>query len=119
MSEETVAVLDKEAALDRMGGDEEIYEAVLEVFLEDVPKQLATIRYLESGGEEGAKFDREEIRRTAHSLKSAAANIGGDAMSHTAAEFEKVAEEADAEELLRWYRNLSAEFEKLKQTVSS
>ncbi len=96
-----------------MGGDEDIYQAVLEVFLADVPRQLATIAYLETVNEE-VELNREEIRRSAHSLKSAAANIGGDSMSQSAASFERVAGEATPEELRNHFRQLTSEFDQLK-----
>lgn len=71
---EAKAVLDKAAAVRRMGDDEELYGEVLDVFFEDVPVQLTVLRQAHDAN------DHPTAERQAHSLKSAAGNVGADEM---------------------------------------
>ncbi len=68
------AIIDAASAIQRMGGDEELYREVLAVFFDDVPKQLELLRSA------FAAKDMATAERQAHSLKSAAGNIGADEM---------------------------------------
>jgi HPt (histidine-containing phosphotransfer) domain-containing protein len=78
-----IPVIDREAAIARMGGDEELYAEILDVFFEDVPQQIELLlSALQSS-------DRATGERQAHSLKSAAANIGAEKMRSACAEGER------------------------------
>ncbi len=90
---DTVVVLDLESALDRIDGDRELYDEVVEVFIDDTPRQLTVLEEALGNG------DKETVRRQAHSLKSAAANIGGEALRSASSELEEIALEADDEVL--------------------
>ena len=68
-----------------MGGDEELYEEIFSLFLEDAPIQLDLL--LDAFKRE----DRTVVHRQAHSLKSAAGNIGGERMSRACERFERAA----------------------------
>lgn len=61
---------DREDALDRMGGDEELLEEVLLLYAEDTPIQMQ--RMLDAL----ERRDIEQVYRCAHSIKSASANVG-------------------------------------------
>ncbi len=76
-------VLDKAAALGRMGGDEELYAEILELFLDDAPKQLEILSTALR------QEDRTVAQRQAHSLKSAAGNVGGTRMALVCEQFER------------------------------
>lgn len=78
-------VIDRSAALGRMGGDEELYDEIFELFVEDAPKQLALLAAAMNDG------DRAVAQRQAHSLKSAAGNIGGTRMAQLCERFERSA----------------------------
>jgi HPt (histidine-containing phosphotransfer) domain-containing protein len=107
----TNAVLDITSALERIDGDRELYDEVVVVFLDDTPKQLRIL-------EEAVKSDdRTLVRRQAHSLKSAAANIGGEALSGVAYALETSALEADDEAIDSAVRNIILEFDRLKQEL--
>ena len=84
-SDRVAPVLDKSAALARMGGDEELYDEIFDLFVEDAPKQLALLATAISNG------DRPVAQRQAHSLKSAAGNIGGTRMAQLCERFERTA----------------------------
>jgi two-component system sensor histidine kinase/response regulator len=61
---------DKNAALNRLDGDEELYEEILALFKEEAPKDLLL---LAQALEESKLADAQRI---AHSMKSAAGNVG-------------------------------------------
>jgi HPt (histidine-containing phosphotransfer) domain-containing protein len=71
-------ILDKQAALERLEHDLELYEEICGIFREDVPKILEQLK--------AACRDKDFslATRHAHSIKSAAANIGADFLSAVA-----------------------------------
>jgi HPt (histidine-containing phosphotransfer) domain-containing protein len=75
-------VLDAQQALERIGDDREIYEAVAGAFLSDTPLLLASLQQaLEQG-------DRNVATRMAHSLKSSAWTVGAMKLGASAAALE-------------------------------
>lgn len=78
-------ILDRSAALGRMGGDVELYDEIFDLFVDDAPKQLALLATAMIQG------DRAVAQRQAHSLKSAAGNIGGTRMAQLCERFERSA----------------------------
>jgi HPt (histidine-containing phosphotransfer) domain-containing protein len=85
----TEKVLDRAALLDRLMGDEELAEEILGEFIEGLSTEL---RKLEAAIEKG---DGEVIRRIAHTLKGASANVGAVALSNVAQAIEKAGARAD------------------------
>lgn len=83
-------ILNVEEALERLDGDNELYAEVLQLFMEDTPKLLSALK-LEVQGHS----PREAIR-LAHSIKSAAANVGAAEVARLAAQCEQ------AGKLARW-----------------
>ncbi len=75
-------VLDYQYALDELEGDEEIYQEVLEIYLEDTPDIIERILEAYSTG------DCESLSMEAHSLKSSSRAIGGIQLSNIAAQLE-------------------------------
>lgn len=67
-----IKLLDREAALERIGNDTELYDEIKMLFLRDAPPLLAKL------GAAVAILDRDQIERHSHSLKSAAANLGAE-----------------------------------------
>lgn len=77
-----MSVLNIESALGEMGGDEEIFEAVVETFLEDnVETFSALIEAFRSN-------DMETLSRHAHSLKSSSRTVGGEDAGNCAEKLE-------------------------------
>jgi two-component system, sensor histidine kinase and response regulator len=64
------SVLDREAALSRVGGDDELLHEIAQIFLDDYPRSLAELR------EAAGRGDARTVERAAHGLKGAAANFG-------------------------------------------
>jgi signal transduction histidine kinase/DNA-binding response OmpR family regulator/HPt (histidine-containing phosphotransfer) domain-containing protein len=76
--------LDNIRALSPANGDA-LLERVLQAFLRDTPAHLHTLR------QAIAEDDAEQLRKTAHSLKSSAANVGADALAQRSKELEQLA----------------------------
>jgi HPt (histidine-containing phosphotransfer) domain-containing protein len=105
-------VLDVQGALDRLGRREYIYLKVVQKFMPEFGNAPAIIaNYLSAG-------DIESARRTAHSLKGAAAGIGAMALSQAAYEAEKAVADkgADWQEALSLVKN---ELEKAHAEISA
>jgi HPt (histidine-containing phosphotransfer) domain-containing protein len=75
-------VLDYQHALTELEGDEEIYQEVLEIYLEDTPDIIERIQQAYSTG------DSDSLSIEAHSLKSSSRIIGGIRLSDIAAKLE-------------------------------
>jgi signal transduction histidine kinase/CheY-like chemotaxis protein len=66
--------LDRESLLNRLGGDEELLQDVLRIFLEDAPAQISALE------QAILARDAERIRVAAHALKGAAGNLSAPAL---------------------------------------
>lgn len=100
-------VLDKPAALERLGGDEQLYEEIVEVYRADMPEQLQRLT-------DGLKAeDRQLVQLQAHSIKSASANIGAEQMRAMAQRIEAVAMDDEMESLTQLTGDLQKKFEEL------
>jgi two-component system, sensor histidine kinase and response regulator len=98
-----VSPLDRVSALERLGGDEQLYEKVVTLFLEDCPARLAAIK--------SAVDDQhgERIRTTAHALKGAAGNLSAHGLYAAASTMERIGAEMRLEAASAAWRQLSAE----------
>lgn len=114
MSSDNLPVMDPAALerLNRIGGQEFLVEMV-ELFLEHAPQRLTT------ANEAFAAGDLATVYRSAHSLKSTAANVGAARLQAMAAALEERAAAADVvaagpmlEELNRRYDRVRPELEK-------
>ncbi|MEQ1883504.1 MAG: Hpt domain-containing protein [Bryobacteraceae bacterium] len=83
------SLVDREAALVRVGGDKELLHEIAQIFLEDYPKSLADLR------DAGTRGDANRVERTAHGLKGAAANFGAQPVVDAALTLEKMGRQHD------------------------
>ncbi len=83
------AVFDRASAVERLGGDEELFAEVAGVFRGDAPKLLAELRRAVEGG------DAATVQRAAHGLKGAAGYVGGGPAVSAAAALEKIGAAGD------------------------
>lgn len=65
-------IFDADEMLERLGGDEEFLDDVLEVFIDECPKMRAVARRAV------AERDAREIERAAHTMKGALLNISAE-----------------------------------------
>ncbi len=104
---------DKAAMLARLMDDEELAGMILEGFLADIPQQLAALRgYLETG-------DIHGVERQAHTIKGAAANVGGEELREIAQTIEKGARNGEASVLHDGIAELEAAFDRLKKAMEN
>ena len=109
----SIPVLDRTEALSRLEGDEELLQEVTEIFLEDAPTQINILR------DALEKNDGELAMRQAHSLKSASANIGAEALSAVARQSEAAAKEGGAEAAKAYFSAIEQEFSRLKEALAA
>jgi CheY-like chemotaxis protein/HPt (histidine-containing phosphotransfer) domain-containing protein len=110
-AEPQTPVYDRAGFLERMMGDEEMVQAVVEVFLDDIPKQIESLkRSLEAS-------DAQTALRAAHSIKGAAANVGGEALRELAAEIEKACHEGHFEFVNERCPELEHQFNRFKEAI--
>ena len=106
-------VLDRASALHRMDGDEHLYEEIVSIFLADAPSQIDKLKIAL------AAEDRIVGERHAHSLKSAAANIGANTLRDACAAAEKDFAKANMIVIMKYVERIEAEFVKVKQQLES
>lgn len=109
--EHKAQVFNREDMLDRLG-DEKLARKVALRFIENIPIQIQALKdHLKDG-------DASSAHRVAHSLKSAAASIGGEVLSAVAREMEQTSMEGDMEGIRSRLPDLEMRFEQLRQAVS-
>jgi len=85
-AEGPIPFFDEQDMKERLMDDGELAVAIVEGFLKDMPKQVSMLKvYLEKG-------DLAGIRRQAHNIQGAAANVGAASLRQTALSLEKAAE---------------------------
>jgi len=104
-------VFDRAGMLDRMMGDEDLARMVTETFLDDAPKQIEALRgFLAAGDVSGTE-------RQAHTIKGAAANIGGEALRELAFKMEKTARAGNLDEVRDRLPEMITQFELLREEI--
>jgi len=102
-------VFDKAAFLERVMGDVDLAQTIITIFLKDIPIQIQVLKdYL-------AKDDMAGAERQAHSIKGAAANIGGDMLKAAASEIEISGKKVGGKQAMQeQIPGLIAQFEQLQ-----
>jgi HPt (histidine-containing phosphotransfer) domain-containing protein len=77
--------IDFEAALRRLGGDNQLFDQIVEIALEDAPNLVHSARQALAEG------NAQELRRAAHSLKSLMATLGATSAANSAMRVEHAA----------------------------
>jgi CheY-like chemotaxis protein/HPt (histidine-containing phosphotransfer) domain-containing protein len=78
------SIWDPAAALERLEGDEELLCELVQIFLEETPKHLASLAHAVETG------DLEKIENTAHTLKSELGYLGLPAAAQKAGDLERM-----------------------------
>jgi two-component system sensor histidine kinase/response regulator len=105
--------LDRAGMLERLGGDEALAGDVIGLFIQDCPNQLAAIRAA-VGRQSG-----EDIRKAAHALKGAAANLSASALFDATATLERIGAENRLDAAEAGWRRVLAEVSLLMNTLRS
>ena len=106
-----VAVWDRAVLLERMSGDEELEKRMLGSFLTYMPQQIVALRKI---------VESEDVvaaTRQSHSIKGAAANVGGEAMRLVAAAMESSGHEGNLAGIQTRLDKLERVYAKLQEAV--
>ena len=102
-------IFDRAALLDRVMDDEALMKSVLDIFWEDMPKQMTALRSFVDKGQTA------EAGSQAHQIKGAAANIGALAIQQTAMEIEDAGKKGNLDQLRQLLPKIDKQFIELKQ----
>jgi two-component system sensor histidine kinase/response regulator len=94
---------DREGLLNRVGGDEELFVEIVQLFLGDCPVRLAEIRAAVDAG------DAEAIRMSAHALKGSAGNLSVNALMAAARTLERLGTERRLDAASAAFRHVIAQ----------
>ena len=104
-------IFDRAGMLERLMDDKELMQIVANAFLTDIPRQIATLRgCLDSGDVRGSE-------RQAHSIKGAAANVGGERLREAALDLEKAAGSGNLSKASGGMAGLEEEFDRLRRAM--
>jgi signal transduction histidine kinase/DNA-binding response OmpR family regulator len=107
------AVFDEAALRAQVAGDRALARVVTRCFLEDIPRQLeALAKFLAAEDVRGAE-------RQAHTIKGAAAVVGGQALTELAGELEKKGRDGDLTTVRSRIDELRARFEGLRTAMAA
>ena len=91
--------------------DEELVQTVIRAFLDDIPKQIETLKAcLETD-------DAPTSERQAHTIKGAAATVGGEALRKVAEDMERAAREGDLDLVAALEPDLDERFNQLGEAL--
>jgi CheY-like chemotaxis protein len=110
-AEGELAVFDLETMLKRLLGDKNLARIVLEGFLQDIPQQMQALQEMLAGDDAAA------AERQAHSIKGAAASVGGECMRAVAQEMEKAGKAGDLAFMRQRMIDLEEQFDRLRQAM--
>jgi CheY-like chemotaxis protein/HPt (histidine-containing phosphotransfer) domain-containing protein len=104
-------VFDREGMLDRLMGDDDLETRLVDAFLLDLPRQIESLQdFL-------AKRDAPNSRIQAHSIKGAAANVGGERLQRVAIAMERSAESGDLAAIASRMGELREQFQALRHAI--
>jgi HPt (histidine-containing phosphotransfer) domain-containing protein len=113
MPEEIMNQLDREAVLDRVGGDESLLKEITEIFLAEYPGLIDGIR------EAIQQQDPRKLEHCAHTLKGSVSNFGVDAATDAAYQLEIAGRRRRLEDAPDALRALESHFEALAPALAS
>ena len=101
-------IFDRAGMMERLMNDEDLVRMIVEGFLGDIPRQMEVLRGCLDAG------DRLGAERQAHTIKGAAANVGGNDLCAVAFEIEKAAEAGDLKAAGEHLPELESAFDRLR-----
>lgn len=113
ITESKLLVWDKDAALKRLMGDEVLLKTVLDAFVSDMPARLDELKKALDAS------DYDQARRSAHSIKGVAGNLGGLSLQQQADLLEDAAKEEDLDQLFALLPELQKAQEQLMDCFKS
>lgn len=104
-------IFDVNSLMERISGDKELFEELVNLFIEDTPKHLASIK---------KAYDNknvDEIQHIAHSIKGSSGNFGASSMQKVALSLEQTAKTGNFSKMGHLIDALEMEFEMLKKEI--
>ena len=105
-------VFDEVALSERLMGDRALIRRIIAAFVPDMASQIAALV------EQAAAGEYDQVARTAHKIKGAAANVGAMALSAQALVLEQAAKSGDAQQLRAGLEPLQTGFEALQRELT-
>jgi PAS domain S-box-containing protein len=110
-TENNLMVFDKNALMDRLMGDVELFETVVSGFLDDMPKQIGVLtKHINQN-------NTEDAGRQGHQIKGASGNMGAEALRKIASEIEIAGKAGDSDRLILLLPQLEKAFYQLKKAM--
>jgi HPt (histidine-containing phosphotransfer) domain-containing protein len=106
-------VFDRDLMLERMGGDNQLLDDVLTVFIEEIPGMMSDVRAAVSGQ------DAPAIERSAHSMKGALLNITADSAAELASQLEQLGSAGRVDGTADLMAQLEVEIDRLIRILKS
>jgi len=106
-------VFDRDGLLERLGGDVELVDEIVQIFLESADELLAAVESAVADG------DAHRVERAAHSLKGALLNIAAEPVSERAHRLEQAGRSGELELCSDLLDDLKQEFDLLLQKLRS
>jgi signal transduction histidine kinase/CheY-like chemotaxis protein/HPt (histidine-containing phosphotransfer) domain-containing protein len=103
----------REAALNHVGGDEELLRELVELFLEERPVLMADVK------QSIARGDSESLRKSAHTLKGSVGNFCAQGAFEAAQRLERMGKSGDLSEVETAWRALQCEMERLNPALAA
>ncbi|MDM8542469.1 response regulator [Desulfococcaceae bacterium HSG9] len=105
-------VYNRKAFISRLMGYEDLAQSVIDGFLKDIPRQIKALKgYLNAG-------NGRISRRQAHTIKGAAANVGGEILCEAAFDVEQACHAGDLNGAGVLMAELETQFERLKEAMN-
>ncbi len=105
-------VYNEDLFMERLMGDADMAVGIIDGFLKDIPNQINSLKaYIECGSVVDAQ-------KQAHTIKGAAANIGGEALRYIGLLMESAGNNGDLQSLADRLPELELEFDRLKKVLA-
>ena len=105
--------IDLEQAMTNLGGDRELFDEVLTVFLDSIPGLLGELR------EACTNTDQKRLRIAAHNLKGSASNICAEPTRRIAARLEEMGVQVQASSASSLLSELEMQLDRLRTFAAS
>ncbi|AQS39001.1 PAS domain S-box [Shewanella psychrophila] len=105
------AIWDKEALLKRSMGKESLFNAIVNLFIEDMPKRIVSLFEANEAG------DLDQLRQISHTIKGVVANLSGSQLQECAARVEQAAKDHDLDRIRAELPELKSRYEELISVV--
>jgi HPt (histidine-containing phosphotransfer) domain-containing protein len=105
-------IWNRTAMMARLMDDEELANAIIVTFLDDIPRQIEALRHCVDS------LDTTGAKRIAHSIKGASASVGGEALQAVALHVERAAKTGDVASAASRLPDLRDAFDSLRAALT-